>query len=126
MVTVDTVNMSLFLTEAVSELQRRDYKLKFKRETTCLYCFELKDWITPENFIVDESYYFGEIFNPDADRMLYAISLSTGGKGFLIDTCNVYMDNISIEMIQKLKSDDLINTSAMKKPIKLMNEIFAF
>jgi len=124
-ITVDAAKMNLFLAAVLSELKRRNYKLKFKRETTCLYCFELDDWIMPENFMVDESYYFEEIFNPGADRMLYAISLSTGGKGFLIDTCNVYMDNISIEMIQKLKPDDLIKTSTKKKPIKLMNEIFA-
>lgn len=56
----------------------------------------------PENFTVDESYYFEEMINPDADRMLYAISLLHGGKGFLIDTSNVYMDNISREMAQRL------------------------
>jgi hypothetical protein len=53
--------------------------------------------------------------------MLYAISLSQRGKGLLIDTCNVYMDTISPEMMQKLKlnkiiiGDDLINGAAMKE-----------
>lgn len=57
----------------------------------------------PENFSVDESYYFEEKSNPDADRILYAITLSWGSRGFLIDACNVYSDNISPEMREKLK-----------------------
>jgi len=79
----------------------------FNREATCLYCHQLEEWIPPENFIVDESYYFEEIESPDADRMLYAISLSQGIKGFLVDTCGVYTDNISPAMVQKLKLNEL-------------------
>jgi hypothetical protein len=56
-----------------------------------------------ENFNVDEPYYFEEIETSDADRILYAISFSQGVKGFLIGTCNVYMDNISWGMMEKLK-----------------------
>ncbi len=96
----------LLITEALNEVKARGYKLKLRRETTCLYCFEWRQWIMPENFDVDESYYFEEIETPDADRMLYAISLSQGVKVFLIDTCNVYTDNISPEMMQKLKLKD--------------------
>lgn len=99
----NTANKDLVILEMLSELNRKDYKLKFRREATCLYCFELRDWIWPENFTVDESYYFEEIFNPDLDRTLYAISLSQGGKGFLIDACNVYKDNISPEMMEKIR-----------------------
>ncbi len=58
----------------------------------------------PANVRVDEYYYFQETSNPDADRMLYAIFLSQGRKGFLIDACTVYMDNISPEMSQKLNN----------------------
>ena len=54
-------------------------------------------------------------------------------KVFLIDTCNVYVDNISAEMMQKLKlhkirnrKDDLINAGKMKKRDKLINEALAF
>jgi hypothetical protein len=68
-----------------------------------------------ENFNVDEPYYFEEIETPDADRMLYAISLSQGVKVFLIDTRNVYMDNISREMINgPLKTINIFYTQAIK------------
>jgi len=119
-----TADRDLLITETLIELKRKGYKLEFRRETACIYCLEWQQWIMPANFTVDESYYFEETVNPDADRMLYAISLSQGGKGFLIDTCNVYMDNISPEMMQKLKlnkiisGNDLINATAMKSWLK--------
>jgi len=115
MITVDAANMNLFLTETLNVLKRRDYSMKFRRESTCLYCYELHTRIMPEDFTVDESYYFEEIFNPDANRMLYAISLSKGGKGFLIDSCNVYMDNISHDMIEKLQVNDLRSVRTIKQ-----------
>ena len=87
----------------LAQLKRKDYQLKFKRGATGIFCFELNEWISPDNFTVDESFYFEEISNPDADRMLYSISLSQGVKGFLLDTCGVYADNISHAMMQKLK-----------------------
>lgn len=70
------------ITKLLNVLKRRGYKLEFRREATCIYCFELHAWIMPEDFMVDESYYFEEIVNPDTDRMLYAISLSQEKKGF--------------------------------------------
>jgi hypothetical protein len=133
MATSITADRDLLITETLIELKRKGYKLKFRREVTCLYCFEWRKWIMPENFNVDESYYFEEIETPDADRMLYAISLSQGLKGFLIDTCNVYADNISQEMVQKLKldkikshKDDLVNAGKMKKQVKLVSAVLAF
>ena len=120
--TIDiTADRDLRIAAMLNELKRKGYKLKFTREAACIYCFEWQQWIMPANFMVDESYYFEETMNPDADRMLYAISLSQGGKGFLIDTCNVYMDNISPEMTQRLNKitrhagDFINNNHTMKK-----------
>ncbi len=92
------------LTVALNSLKGKGYQLKFSREAECLYCFDWSQWITPANFKVDEFYFFVESANPDIDRILYAITLSQGGKGYLIDTSNVYADNISTEMVQKLNS----------------------
>jgi hypothetical protein len=110
METYNEANSNLPITDVLNQLEKKDYKLKFRREATCLYCNELRQWIMPENFNIDESYYFEEVETPDADRMLYAISLSQGIKGFLIDTCYVYTDSISPEMLQKLNK--IISTVA--------------
>lgn len=87
----------------LAALKTQGYQLSFRREADCIYCFELQERISPEDFTVDESYYFEDIANPDEDRILYAIALSNDRKGFLIDVCNVYTDNISYEMEQKLQ-----------------------
>lgn len=91
------------LIQTLAGLKNQGYQLSFRREAACIYCFELQEWIMPDDFNVDESYYFEDVRNPDADRILYAISLSDGSRGFLIDTCNVYSDNISDEMERKLQ-----------------------
>lgn len=128
-----TANKDWVITESLNKLKKKEYTLKFRREATCLYCFQLQEWIKPEDFTVDKYYYFEDILNPDEERMLYAISLARGGKGFLIDTCNVYVDNISTEMMKKLKLNktrshkgELINVGKMKNPIKIINEALAF
>lgn len=89
--------------QIVTVLKKRGYQLKFRREATCVYCIELNHWIAPESFIVDEYYFFEDTSNTDRNRTLYAISSTQGLKGFFVDTCFVYEDNISREMAQKLK-----------------------
>ncbi|RYE42819.1 MAG: phosphoribosylpyrophosphate synthetase [Sphingobacteriales bacterium] len=91
------------ITDTVQSLQNRGYILKFRREATCISCIGSDQLITPEFFMVDEYYHFEDTDHPDRDRTLYAISSLDGLKGFLIDTCFVYEDNISIEMMQKLQ-----------------------
>jgi|GEM_PF-2336663 len=131
--TNNTANKNWNITEALNKMKRKGYTLEFRREASCIYCIEWQQWIMPANFMIDESYYFEEIANPDVERMLYAISLSQGGKGFLIDTCTVYMDNISPEMMQKLEfiktknnRDDLTKVIQLNSPIELINEVLAF
>lgn len=91
------------------DLKADGYTLSFRREATCIYCIELHQWIFPEEFNVDKFYFFKRIAQPDADRMLYAISSTQGVKGILVDTWSVYTDNISIEMIEKLNYNNMKN-----------------
>jgi len=93
----------LAVADVLREFKKKEYLLNFRREAACLYCSELRQWILPENFNIDDQVYVEEMEMPDADRMIYAISLVQGPKGYLIDACNVYMDNISAEMMEKLK-----------------------
>lgn len=90
------------MTEALARFKKNGYTLSFRRDANGLYCNELQQWITPKGFTVDQFYYFRAVSNPDADRMLYAISLSHGAKGIMVDACLVYSDNISPEMFEKL------------------------
>jgi hypothetical protein len=90
------------IAEALANFKKNGYTLSFRRETDGLYCVELQQWIMPKGFSVDQFYYFRAVSNPDADRKLYAISLSQGAKGIMLDSCFVYSDNISPEMFEKL------------------------
>ena len=128
----NTGSKSRVITETLNKLKREEYNLTFRRDATQLYCFQLHKWIDPGAFTVDKYYYIEDLLNPDAERILYAISIVGGQKGFLIDTCNVYMDNISPEMMHKLKLNriinrkkDLANAGNKKKPDKLINEALA-
>jgi hypothetical protein len=96
------------ISETLTDLKKRGYELKFRREATCLYCTEINSWITPDSFIVEEYYFFEDVSNIDADRTLYAISSTDGLKGFLVDSCLVYEDNISLEMARKLNIETLL------------------
>lgn len=90
------------MSEVVADIKSRGYELKFRREATGLHCVELGHLLTPENFSVDEYYHFEDASNTDRERTLYAVSSTQGLKGFLVDACFVYEDNISREMAKKL------------------------
>lgn len=87
---------------ALADLASKGYKHRFRREPASLYCLELHQWITPEQFAIDESYFFKDPSSPDGDRLLYAVSTSSGIKGILVDSDWAYADNISREMREKL------------------------
>ena len=89
--------------QIVADLRTRGYELRFRREAIGLNCTELSYLITPDDFNVDEYYHFEDALHTDRERTLYAVSLVQGLKGFLVDACFVYEDNISPEMAQKLK-----------------------
>lgn len=84
-------------------LKDQGYRLSFRRDATSIYCIESLELLTPDEFSVEETYYFEDVASPDADRIIYAISLADGRRGYLVDTCHVYSDNISYEMEQKLQ-----------------------
>ncbi len=87
----------------VADLRKRGYKLQFRREATGLSCAELAYLVTPDRFNVDEYYHFEDASNTDRERTLYAVTSTKGIKGFLVEPCFVYEDNISPEMAEKLK-----------------------
>lgn len=91
------------IADGLTHLRSRGYTQKFRRGTVCLCCIELQLWVTPVQFNVDDCYYYENTSNPDADRVLYAITTAKGVRGILIEASGVYADNISCEMVQKLE-----------------------
>jgi hypothetical protein len=105
------VGLEPLISESLHLLKKKGYLLECRREATCLYCFEWHQYIFPTQFNVDSTHYFEYEDNPDEDRVIYAVSLSQGGKGYFIEACNVYTDNISPAMMQKLKFKKIVTSS---------------
>jgi hypothetical protein len=102
MIPVQVIPRFELISEIINDFRNRGYQLEFRREATCLYCIGLSFVMPPENFTVDEIFHFADASNTDKERMLYAVSSIHALKGFLLDACSVYDDNISPEMAQKL------------------------
>ena len=93
------------LIDALADLKTRGYKLDFRKEPTCVFCYALDLWIAPEQFNIDEFYRFEENSNPSDSCVLYAISSYTGIKGTLVDAYGVYAENMAFHMAQKLETN---------------------
>ena len=89
--------------QRLDALKEQGFRLLFRRDARCIYTNGSSEPIYPDDFSVEESHYLEDVANPDAERIIYAIALVDGRRGYLIDPCNVYADNISYEMEQKLQ-----------------------
>ncbi|GGA94897.1 phosphoribosylpyrophosphate synthetase [Puia dinghuensis] len=75
------------LGEVLSNLKEKGYKadLNFETDTFALYGGDLDMRLNPEEFHVDEIDRIGNGSHPNNDAIVYAISVSTGVKGVLVD-----------------------------------------
>ena len=69
----------------MSDLKKKGYKdnLDFETDPFGLYSGDLDMRLNPEAYHVDKRIHFDEPFNPDGSEDVYAITSSTGEKGFL-------------------------------------------
>lgn len=92
------------LTAAVADLENRGYEYDFNLAQDCLECKALDLQLMPEEFEIDEFYRFEGMTDPADSAVIYAISSPVGNlKGVLIDAYGVYAENISPELLDKLK-----------------------
>jgi hypothetical protein len=92
------------LTEAVADLENRGYEYDFTLTADGLECKSLDLFLMPEEFEIDEFYRFEGMTDPDDSAVIYAISSPVGNlKGVLIDAYGVYAENLSPELLDKLK-----------------------
>lgn len=92
------------LTAAVAGLAKRGYEYDFNLADDCLECKALDLQLMPEEFEIDEFYRFEGMTDPADSAVIYAISSPVGNlKGVLIDGYGVYAENISPELLDKLK-----------------------
>ena len=92
------------LSEAIGGLKKLGYTEDFNLQSNCLECQNGKYLIEPDDFKVDALYRFEGMSDPADSSILYAISSGKYGlKGILVDAYGTYAEEISNEMLQKLK-----------------------
>lgn len=93
------------LSEALNDLKKRGYTNDFNIECDSLECKHLELKLRPDEFEITEFYRFEGDSNPGDQEVIYAIESTDGLKGTLVDAYGIYSDDISADMIRKLKID---------------------
>ncbi len=88
------------ITDAVSDLKVRGYRVDFSLTENCIICNEEK--FRPEDFEIVETYRFEGESDPADEAVIYAIESKTGLKGILVNGFGIYADTMNADMAKKL------------------------
>ncbi|HWW37698.1 phosphoribosylpyrophosphate synthetase [Pedobacter sp.] len=92
------------VTAAVEDLGKRGYEYDFTLQPDCIECKSIDLRLMPEEFEIEEFYRFEGMNDPADSAVIYAISSPVGNlKGVLIDAYGAYAENVSPELLDKLK-----------------------
>ena len=92
------------LSEAITALRQQGYIADFNLQENCLECIAGRQELLPHEFNIDKSFRFDVDENPSDQAMLYAISSEMHHmKGLLVNGYGIYSDEMSNEMLEKLK-----------------------
>jgi hypothetical protein len=93
------------LTEAMSDLRRRDYLLDYNATATHLYCAAVNERLLPNELVIQEVHRFEGDSNPDDNMVLYALESlkNPGHKGLLVAAYGAYADSASSAFMSPLK-----------------------
>ena len=92
------------LSEAMTALKKQGYTEDLNLENNCLECIAGKEKLLPHEFVIDKSFRFDVNEDPSDQAVLYAISSPAHNiKGLLVNGVGVYSNEITNEMLEKLK-----------------------
>ncbi|CAM6000906.1 unnamed protein product [Sphagnum balticum] len=92
------------VSHAVSELSKRGYTVNFNLSAGHLSWIEHGINLKPDEFNIDEVYRFEGDTDPGDEMVIYAISSGSKGlKGILVNAFGVYADQLSDELMAKLR-----------------------
>jgi hypothetical protein len=93
------------LVDALTALRQQGYTEDFNLERNCLACRAGQFKVFHDEFEIDKYFRFEGASNPDDQSILYAISSPKHGiKGVLVNAYGIYSDEITDEMLEKLKA----------------------
>ena len=92
------------MVEAINALRNQNYVEDFNLKQNCLECRNGEFKVFANEFEIDKFFRFEGDSNPDDSSILYAISSDKHGlKGLLVNAYGVYSEEITDEMLEKLK-----------------------
>lgn len=93
------------LIEALNDLKKEGYVEDFNLKQNCLECRDGEYKVFHNEFEIDGYYRFDdEDSSPDSSSILYTITSEKYGlKGTLINSFSIYSENITEDMLSKLK-----------------------
>ncbi|HAX50260.1 MAG TPA: phosphoribosylpyrophosphate synthetase [Ignavibacteria bacterium] len=91
------------LSEALNDLEKRGYTRDFNIECDSIVCKSIELKLHPGDFEISEYYRFEGESDPDDSEIVYAITSKEGIKGTIVNGYGIYSDEISDEMLRKLK-----------------------
>ena len=91
------------LSEAVNDLVNRGYTHNFNIACDAIECKDISLKLTPGDFEITEFYRFEGESDPGDEEIVYAIESAQGAKGILVNAYGVYSDELSEELVKKLK-----------------------
>ena len=91
------------MTEALDDLRQRGFVLDFNLQKNCITCSQEEMQLSPHEFHIREVYRFEGDSNPSDEEVVYAIESKDGKKGVLVNAFGIYADQLSNEMIEKLR-----------------------
>ena len=92
------------LSEALKALKLQGYTEDFNLKNSCIECGGGKYNLTHDEFKIDKSFRFDVNEDPSDQSVLYAVSSEPHGiKGVLVTGYGIYSDDLTTEMLEKLK-----------------------
>ena len=91
------------LVEALDDLAKKGYTLDFNLANDGLICRDKDLQLSPRQFHIVDVFRFEGMSDPDDNTVLYTIESVDGHKGTLISAYGPYADEMSGEMVEKLK-----------------------
>jgi hypothetical protein len=89
------------VTEAISQLRKQGFTRDFNLEENCIVCHP--DRFSHDEFEIVDVYYYEGATDPADEATVYAIESRSGVKGILVTGSGMDMDNITSEILEKLK-----------------------
>lgn len=113
--TYDTVS------EAITDLIRRGYTTDFelRSEKEVIQCRTTGTELSPDDFVIDETYRFEGSTDPGDEMILFAISsVRHPVKGYVLNAYGMYADNLGSSLVRNLR-----RAAAKPQPIKRHDQL---